>query len=169
MIILPVELPTLNREIIRTAQLDIPMIENPLGSNLSPEINAMAKEWGVPLGSPWCAGWTNKVWRKAGAKTPPWIKTDPKKHPWIAEWWRRWALEHGLFSPTPVLGAAPLYGTKGREPATHIGCCVVSIDPILMNFEGNTSETGFSREGTLTDLKRVNVERLIGYVHPVLI
>lgn len=165
MIVLPFDLPALNAAIIRRAQADVPILENPPGSNRSPEIDAMCKRWGVPLKSAWCALWAASVWDDCGAMVPP-TKGD-HVHPAIAESWRRWAFEHGLFSPVPVLGAAPLYGNGGHEPASHIGCCVVSITPTLMNLEGNTSETGFSREGTLTDLKRVNTERLIGYVLPM--
>lgn len=166
MIIIPDGLPAVNQRIIRLAQADIPILENPVGSNRSPEIDGWAKQWGVPLGSAWCAGWTNEKWLAAGAETPPWDKNNPHHHPWIADWWREWALIEGLFSHVPVLGAAVLYGKHGHEPAEHIGCCVVAISPILMDFEGNTSETGFSREGELTGLKRVNLDRLIGYIHP---
>jgi hypothetical protein len=149
--------------IIREAQLDIPILENPIGSNRSPEIDEMCRMFGVPLGSPWCALWAAKCWRGAGAEIPP---TRGDSHPPKAESWRQWALETSRFSHEPILGAAVLYGANGREPAHHIGPCVVSLVPILMNLEGNTSETGFSREGELTELKRVNTDRLIGYVHP---
>lgn len=149
--------------IIRRAQQDIPIIENPLGSNISPEINEMCRRWGVPLGSAWCALWTASCWADAGAEVPP---TEGDSHPAKAESWRLWALATNRFSPTPILGAAVLYGSGGRGPAHHIACCVVSLEPKLLDLEGNTSETGFSREGELTELKRVNTERLIGYVHP---
>jgi hypothetical protein len=125
----------------------------------------MCKRWGVPLGSPWCALWTASVWKDAGAEVPP-VNMKKDWHPAKAETWRRWALETGRFSSLPALGAAALYGSNGREPASHISACVVSLTPIVTNLEGNTSEVGFSREGTLTDLKRVNIERLIGYVWP---
>jgi hypothetical protein len=161
MIILPDD--PIARAIIQAAQLDIPILENPKGSNRSPEIDAMCEEWGVPLGSAWCALWTATCWKKAGAEVPP---RRGDWHPAKADTWRLWALQTGRFSPTPVLGAAVLYGNNGHEPAHHIGCCVVSIAPILMDLEGNTSETGFSREGELTELKRVNTDRLIGYIHP---
>ena len=161
MIILPSD--PLCAAIIRRAQQDIPILENPIGSNRSPEIDAMAQRWGVPLGSPWCALWTASVWKDAGAQCPP-IEGD--SHPARCESWRIWALKTGRFSPHPIRGAAVLYGVGGKEPATHIACCVVSQVPILMDLEGNTSETGFSREGELTELKRVNLDRLIGYIHP---
>jgi hypothetical protein len=149
--------------IIHAAQLDIPILEDPIGSNRCPEIDAMCREFGVPLGSPWCALWTAKCWKRGGAEIPP---TNAESHPAKAESWRLWALETMRFSHEPVLGAAVLYGANGQAPASHIGCCVVSVAPILMDLEGNTAETGFSREGELTDLKRVNLERLIGFIHP---
>jgi hypothetical protein len=161
MIILPDD--PLCAAIIRCAQGDIPIEENPIGSNRSPEIDAMCVRFGVPLGSPWCALWAAKCWADAGAEIPP---TEGDSHPAKAESWRLWALKTGRFSSLPIRGAAVLYGAGGKEPASHIGVCVVSQTPILMAFEGNTSETGFSREGELTELKRVNMDRLIGFVHP---
>lgn len=151
--------------IIQRAQKDIPILENPVGSNRSPEIDAMCERWGVPLGSPWCALWAASVWQDAGAEVPP-VVDSRGWHPAIAETWRQWALATSRFSSMPIRGAAVLYGKNGREPASHIGVCVVSQVPILMDFEGNTSETGFSREGEMTGLKRVNMERLVGYIHP---
>lgn len=152
------------RAIIERAQRDIPILENPIGSNRSPEIDAMCKRWGVPLGSAWCALWTASVWEDAGAQVPP-IRGD-HYHPAIAETWRKWALETGRFSSHPIRGAAVLYGTNGHEPAHHIGACVTAQVPLLMNFEGNTSITGFEREGELTSSKRVDATRLIGFIHP---
>jgi hypothetical protein len=36
-----------------------------------------------------------------------------------------------------------------------------------MDFEGNTSIAGYSREGELTGLKIVDATRLLGFVSPV--
>lgn len=162
-IIIPPSTPALNERIIRLAQADIPILEDPIGSNRSPEIDAMCKRWGVPLGSAWCALWVASKWADAGAQVPP---TVGQSHPARAESWRVWAFQTGRFSHIPVLGGAVLYGANGRAPAEHIACCVVSLSPIVTDLEGNTSETGFSREGELTELKRVNALRLIGYVSP---
>jgi hypothetical protein len=164
MIVLPFDLPELNTQIIRLAQLDIPILENPPLSNRSPEIDAMCVSFGVPLGSYWCALWAAKVWRAAGAEIPP---TEGDSHPARAESWRVWALKTSRFSPIPILGAATLYGNGGHEPADHIGAALASIHPFLMDFEGNTSGAGFSRNGELATLKSVNTERLIGYVSPI--
>ena len=165
MIVIPPQTPQICIAIIQRAQRDIPILENPIGSNRSPEIDAMCKEFGVPLASYWCALWTAKVWKDAGAEIPP-VNNAKAWHPAIAETWHQWALETNRFAIKPQLGYAVLYGTRGAGPAHHIGCCVVSTTPIVMDLEGNTSESGFSREGELTDLKRVDTDRLIGYVAP---
>jgi hypothetical protein len=165
MILLPFDLPPLNAEIIRRAQLAIPILENPPLSNRSPEIDAMCDRFGVTRGSYWCALFAADIWTDSGACIPP---VDDAKgwHPAKAETWRLWALHEGLFSATPVLGAAALYGKNGQEPAEHIGAAVASITPVLMDFEGNTSGGGYDRNGELATLKVVNTDRLIGYVLP---
>jgi hypothetical protein len=168
--IYPDSLPPINRRIVEAMQLRFPIVENPPGSNRSPEIDAMCKRWGVPLGSPWCALLATDVWYDAGAAVPPPLPgrtaTGRERHPAVAEWWRVWALEQGLFSPTPAIGAAVLYGSGGKEPAYHIDVCVTVITPVLLSFGGNEAEAGFTREGTLTSHSRVQADRLIGFVLP---
>jgi hypothetical protein len=170
MIDLPLTLPPINKKIVEGMQLRFPILEDPPGSNRSPEIDRLCKRWGVPLGSPWCALLATDVWYDAGAAVPPNLggktKTGRDRHPAVAEWWREWALKEGLFSATPMIGAAVLYGSGGKEPAVHIDVCVTVITPALMSFGGNESESGFSREGTLTTHSRVQTDRLIGYVLP---
>lgn len=165
MIVLPDDLPPLNAEIIRRAQLQVPILENPPYSNRSPEIDAMCDRWGVPRGSYWCALWAASTWADAGAAVPP-VDDARGWHPAKAETWRQWALHEGLFTDRPVPGAAVLYGNRGMEPAHHIGVCVASVTPLLMDFEGNTSVNGFSRNGELATLKQVDTAALIGYVLP---
>jgi hypothetical protein len=163
MITLPIDLPELNEKIIRAAQSKIPILENPPLSNRSPEIDAMCRKFGVPLGSYWCALFAADVWTDAGAEIPP---TEGESHPARAESWRLWALKTNRFSHTPVLGAATLYGNGGHGPAEHIGAALASIKPFLMDFQGNTSGAGYERNGELATLKSVDVDRLIGYVCP---
>lgn len=165
MIVLPDDLPPLNAEIIRRVQLVIPILENPPLSNRSPEIDAMCKRFGVPLGSYWCALLVADIWTEAGAAIPP---VDEKRgwHPAKAETWRQWALAEGLFTGIPELGCATLYGAGGNAPAEHIGCALASITPVKMDFQGNTSGAGYSRNGELATLKQVDGDRLIGYVTP---
>lgn len=164
MIVIPNGTPDVCVRIIRAMQLRIPILENPIGSNRSPEIDAMCRKYGVPLGSSWCALLASDVWEEAGAEIPP---TTGDSHPAMCESWRKWALNTGRFAMKPQLGYAALYGHGGNKPAHHIAVCVVSLIPILLDFEGNTSETGYSREGELTEMKRVNTDNLIGYVSPL--
>ena len=163
MIILPSD--PLAAAIIQRAQRDLPIEEDPVGSNRSPEIDAMCNQWGVPLGSYWCALWAATVWKDAGADVPP-IDDAKGWHPAKAETWRLWALATNRFSSEPIQGAATLYGLNGLAPANHIGACVLTVTPLLRDVEGNTTDSGFSREGELTAIKPVNRDRLIGYVHP---
>jgi hypothetical protein len=150
---------------VRAAQADLPILENPLGSNRSPEIDAMCDEFGVPRGSYWCGLWAARCWKKGGAQIPPIEVTATHNwHPAKAHSWYEWAKATGRFSHSPSFGAAPLYGTTAH--VDHIGACVVALAPLLMDLEGNTSLTGFSREGWLTDLKVVNASRLVGFVSP---
>lgn len=164
MIVLPKNLSPLREAIIRRAQRDIPILEDPIGSNRSPEIDALCRRFGVPLGSSWCALWAAAVWQDAGAEIPP-IDEARGRHPATCETWRQWAYETQRYSTSPAIGAAVLYGAKGG-PAHHIGACVVSITPILMDLEGNTALTGFSREGELTACKPIDATRVLGYVLP---
>jgi hypothetical protein len=165
-IVIPSTTPAICEAIIRRAQRDIPIIENPAGSNRSPEIDAMCKRFGVPLASYWCALWVSDVWKDAGAEIPP-VSNAKAWHPAICQTWLEWSFETGRFSSRPGLGFAALFGTDGNQPAKHIACCVVALSPHVYALEGNTSEAGFSRNGELAALKRTNLERLIGYVSPL--
>jgi hypothetical protein len=162
---IPGSTPAICQKIISIAQSRLPILENPIGSNRSPEIDAMCRRFGVPLASYWCALLDSDVWTDAGAEIPP-ISNAKAWHPAIAETWRQWALETGRFALTPKLGYATLYGKNGKGPAEHIGVCVVSITPILMDIEGNTSLAGYGRNGEMAGIKPVDRERLIGYVAP---
>ena len=165
MIVLPPDLPPLQAEIIRRAQLDVPILESPVLSNRSPEIDAMCERWGVPLASYWCALWAATIWQDSGADVPP-INEAKGWHPAKAETWHQWALAESLFTGKPEHGCAVLYGKGGHGPADHIGVCVASVFPVTMDFEGNTSGAGFSRNGELATLKVVDAERVIGYIIP---
>jgi len=165
MIIIPDDLPAINTAIIRRAQLDIPIIENPPSSNRSPEIDAMCRRWGVPLASYWCALWAASVWADAGAAVPP-IAMSRDWHPAKCQTWYEWSLQENLFTSEPTLGCAVLYGNNGHEPAEHIGTCIVAMAPAKFDLEGNTSLGGYSRNGEITGLKPVDLTRVIGYVIP---
>lgn len=166
MIVIPAGTLALSQAIVRRAQQDIPIVENPAGSNRSPEIDALCKRYGVPLASYWCALWASAVWEDSGAQIPP-VSNAKGWHPAIVQTWYEWALETFRFTSHPALGYAALYRHSGEKRASHIGACVVSLDPVILNFEGNTSLAGYSRNGDLTGLKQVNMEALLGYVSPV--
>lgn len=165
MIVLPDTLPALNAAIVRRAQRDVPILENPIGSNRSPELDAMCRKWGVPLGSYWCALEATEVWSDAGADVPP-IDSKRGWHPAICETWHQWAMLEGLFTSEPTIGCAVLYGVNGHGPADHMGTCLASVTPLRMDFEGNTSISGTSRNGEIYTLKQVDLTRVIGYVTP---
>lgn len=161
MIVLPDGLDPKVVALIRAVQDDLPIIENPVGSNRSPEINAMCREFGVPVGSPWCALWTASKRKQVGAAYPP-IHGD--QHPAIAESWHQWAKATGRFTSKPQLGYATLYSLHRTGKADHIAACVMSLTPILMDAQGNTSQEGVSRDGALTALKPVRTDYVLGYV-----
>src|SRR5450759_4289394 len=117
-IIIPPNTSALCQAIIRRAQRDIPILENPYGSNRSPEIDALCERFGVPLASYWCALWAAGVWQDAGASIPP-VDDSKNWHPAKAETWRRWAIATGRLSLKPALGYAVLYGPNARPPAEH--------------------------------------------------
>lgn len=110
----------------------------------------------------WCAAWAGAVWEDAGAMIPP--------RPGYADCdvWVRWGKQQGLWSSTPVVGAAALYGVPGN--ASHIGLVIrVPLNknyPYLFDIEGNTTLNGFSSNGICCQGKDVNLKRLLGYVHP---
>jgi hypothetical protein len=151
------------QRIIRRTQRDVPILENPIGSNRSPEIDAMCDRWGVPRGSYWCALWAASCWADEGAEVPP---TRGDSHPAKCQSWLEWAKQTGRWSRTPRQGYAVLYDEARNGKANHMGTCVVSTDPILMDFEGNTSLAGFGRNGELATLKPVNLRLVLGYVSP---
>jgi hypothetical protein len=165
-IVIPQGTSDLAVRIIRRAQQDIPIVENPPSSNRSPEIDALCKRYGVPLASYWCGLWASAVWEDSGAEIPP-IDNAKGWHPAIVQTWYEWALETFRFTSHPALGSAALYRHPGEKRASHIGACVVATSPVLLDLEGNTSLSGYSRNGELTGLKPVDLERLLGYVSPV--
>lgn len=152
--------------VIREAQSRIPILEDPLGSNRSPEIDAMCRAWGIPLGSYWCAVFGADIRKAAGADYPP--IGSGNDHPAVADYWRRWALATGHWSTTPALGYAVCYGdAHGHEPAHHLGAVIASVHPLMYDFEGNTADAGsrqFTTNGELATLKLVDIDRVIGYV-----
>jgi hypothetical protein len=148
----------LGATIARRALLDVGITEDPPGSNRSPEIDDYLKRVGCPVGQPWCAAAVSAWFRDCGAAVPPKLGASTDE-------WMRWAKEHQLWTSTPGIGCAVVYG-KG-EDAEHIGV-VVRLTPRAWTVEGNTSLGGAAeREGIAVDLKPLNVGWRLGYVRPV--
>jgi hypothetical protein len=136
--------------------LDVGICEIPPGSNRSGRIDEYLRAVGSPVGQPWCAAAVAAWWREAGAETPPSLAA-------ACDAWVRWARDTHRWSDRPAVGAAVLYGTPAD--ANHIGV-VVRTDPLLLSVEGNSTFTGFTREGLAVTLRLVARERVVGYVHP---
>ena len=117
-------------------------------------------------GVEWCASAVTYWWKAAGAPTPP-------KDPAACRGWHEWAIEKGLLSDTPKLGAAILYYGDPARPnhANHIGI-VAGIYPDapperrIKTIEGNTTGgAGFNRSGCGCFVKYPNPNRKVKYVH----
>jgi hypothetical protein len=155
---LPSNLPALQRSLALQSLLDIGICEMPPGSNRSPRIDEYLTAVGSPLGSPWCAAATAAWCRDAGVAIPP-------SNAGACETWLRWALEHSSFTDTPQEGCLVLYDFAGTKQADHIGV-IVRLSPLKLTVEGNTSLSGFSREGLLVDLKPMDTNAVLGYIVP---
>jgi hypothetical protein len=157
--------PPLNITIVERMFCDLYLAERSDTPNRSPRIDMYLRRAGVPESviksgkGYWCAAWLGAVWGDAGAEVPP--------HYASCDSWATWGKKHGLWSMTPVLGAAALYGIPGD--ASLIGGVIripIKNYPYLLDIEGNTSLNGYSSNGLLCDGKVVNQQRLLGYVHP---
>lgn len=146
---------------------NIGVCEHPPGSNRGPEIDAWAREFGSPLGSYWCALAVAKA-RKTGNL---WI---PSHDAGACNEWVYQARRAGLLCKTPEPGACVVYTnhktlTSGRYggqlEAIHIGL-VLYVTPELTAIEGNTTLSGFDRDGWVQTLKEVRRDRVLGYVLP---
>lgn len=138
----------------RNAINDIFVAEEPPGSNLGPIINEYNKNFYSPLGSPWCANAVGTWIRNAGGKIP-------KKEVGNCDRWLELGLNEGLFSLQPSIGSVALYGT--HENIVHVDL-VIMLYPYLLSCGGNTTLDGFSRNGDIVAAKRVNKQKLVGYV-----
>lgn len=138
--------------------------EHPAGSNRGPFIDAIAKEFGSPLGSPWCALLQGHVRKKNGF----WIPTHDvgATNEWVYQ-----AKQAGKWTETPSTGAVIVYGDgttvpsgryAGQPHAVHVGCVVAPGKSI----EGNTVSDRFDRNGGSCCLKAINTTRVLGYILP---
>lgn len=153
---LPDATPALNAAIVRRALTDVGLLEMPPGSNRSPRIDEYNRAVGSDVGSYWCASALSAWFREAGARTPPTSAAS-------CDAWLSWATRCGYLSSRPVEGAAVLYGVRGD--ASHCGV-VVRLTPLRLTVEGNTSLSRYDRNGYVVTLKRLEDDRVLGYVHP---
>lgn len=161
--------PQLNRAIIERAIRDIGICEIPPGSNRSPRIDNYVKASGSPLGSYWCACWATAMWEDCGAKLPPHSRGS-------CDVLRDFAESEGLWHQTPIEGALVIYGRKdtdgswkllenGKPDAAHVGIIIRAL-PYLISLEGNAAWSGYSTNGQAVVCKKVEMDRVLGYIHP---
>lgn len=153
------ELPNLNKAIVFRALADVGICEMPPSSNRSGRIDAYNQRAGAPLGSYWCASEATACYVDSGADVPP---TDRASCDVIMAW----AKKNGLFVPkggAVLPGYMVLYGTAAD--AHHVGI-LIRESPYQIDVEGNTSFAGFSRNGEAMLVKKVDLDRVVGYVRP---
>lgn len=150
----------IGKRIVAFATADIGKVESPLPpgkpENWGPYVSFVLSKVGHNKPAFWCAAAVSHWWRQAGAKSPNSAGCDQ---------WMSWAKKNGLWSTTPAIGAAILYGSP--SDAHHIGI-VESVDGnIVRTIEGNTSGGGFSRNGVGVFKKKTTRAKALGYVLPV--
>jgi len=134
------------------------IVEQPLGSNFGGKVTQYLAAAGLRRPAFWCAAAVTYWWKSAGLATPPSGAAS-------CAYWADWAKRTGRFSRTPVIGAAVLYRTRGKEYG-HIGVVVAINNGRIVTIEGNTSLQGFSRNGVAVAQKQPNLSRVSGYVIP---
>ena len=104
------------------------------GKNRSPQIDAMNKFVGAPLGSPWCASWNAWVYKEAGVKKYP-------KSAWSPDWVQSptWTRKSGGQNPLPGDAFGIYFSSKGR--IAHTGL-VEKWGNSVTTLEGNTGPSG---------------------------
>lgn len=141
----------------------IGVTEDPLGSNRAPDIDDWCREFGSPLGSYWCGLYVGHVRKAKGL----WV---PKHSVGSCDEWVSQAKKAGLWSKTPVPGAAVVYTNwqklpSGEYDANHIEL-VLRVTPRLESLGGNTTLAGFSRNGDTVAKKGVLTKNVLGYIAP---
>lgn len=152
----------IGNRIVQYAKLDIGKKEDPLPpgkpENSGQYVLGLLKGVGINGPAYWCAAFVSSIYKKAGAASPNSAGCDE---------WRAWAKRKSLWTLTPSVGAAILYGSEAD--AHHIGI-VESFDKasgIITTIEGNTSGGGFSRNGVGTFRKKTTLRKALGFVKPI--
>ena len=155
------ELLNIGLKIVKFAKRDIGTTESPLPPNKPENSGArvleMLRNTGINGPAYWCAAAVTTWYKSAGARYP-------KPGSASCDVWMSWAKKNNLFSTSPVVGAAILYGTSAD--AHHIGIVEKIENGIITTIEGNTSGGGFSRNGVGVFRKTPNKKGIVGYVLP---
>lgn len=156
---LAADTPLLNRSIVARAQVDIGLVEKPLGSNRNPVFDGYAKRFGSPLGSPYCAlsagAWLDDV----GARIPD------RDVGAVAAWYEMGKLR-GTLTQTRRVGYLVIYDFGAPGVPDHIGIVAVD-DPLALSIEANTRfarQSGSQRNGFGTDLAAIDVPHVLAYM-----
>lgn len=152
----------LRRAVVRRAHADIGIEENTNASNRSTYIDEVVSEAGSPLGSAWC-GCVARCWAKdGGAAYPP--RDAGAVRAWVA-----WSKVNGTWRDVgsgyqPLPGDWVCYDMAPDGIADHIGVVARVHARGVRSIEGNTSWSGFSREGVAVAMKPVTAARICGYI-----
>lgn len=111
-------------------------------------------------GHHWCASAVATWWKEAGISPKVLNFWTPLVANWVP-----WAQKNGLWSATPVVGAAIIY-KGGKLGYCHIGVVKSVINGVVTTIEGNTTGGGFNRNGVTVAVKTPNLGRVAGYVIP---
>ncbi len=152
----------IGKRIVAYALMDLGVTENPLPpgkpENSGTRVLQMLANTGIKGPAYWCAAAVTTWYKAAGAKFPPSGAAS-------CDVWMNWAKKNGLFSKTPVVGAAMLYGSP--SDAHHIGIVETVNGSKITTIEGNTSGGGFNRNGVGVFRKTPNPTRAVGFVLPI--
>lgn len=149
------------------ARAYVGMHEEPIGSNRGTKIDDWAREFGSPVGSPWCALAVAKARKMGGLWVPS--KDAGACNQWVLE-----ARRAGITLGSPLVGAAVIYTDHqrivggrydGQLHAVHMGL-VYDVKDRLTAIEGNTSLTRFDHDGWIQAIKPIDPARVLCYILP---
>jgi hypothetical protein len=152
----------LRAALVRRALADVGIEESASAANRSPYLDEIARQFGSPLGSAWCALILGRWCRDVGVATPP-------REVGAVRAWQRWAQAEHLWKPrteTPLPGDMVVYDMRPDGIGDHIGVVIRTHARGPRTVEGNTSWSGHSREGVAVVAKPIAAQLVLGYVVP---